>query len=879
MTRAVTATYRLQLRSDFGFSHAIGILPYLVDLGVSHVYLSPIFQSTPGSAHGYDVVDFSRVDDELGGEPGFARLVDEAHRLDLGIVLDVVPHHMAIGVRENAWWWDVLTHGSEARFANHFDIDWHAPEERMRHRVVLPVLGDHYGRVLERGDLQLEPDPKEVALVALAGGMTLPLSPETVGQLLERVAEITSDSEIGFLARALCRLGVSSELAIGERMRDISVIQELFAVRRTEPAVAQALEATLDRLNHDPDALDALLDQQHYRLVRWQVAAQELDYRRFFDVNSLVALRSERPEVFADTHRRIQQLVTGGALDGLRVDHVDGLKEPNSYLHRLRAAAPNAWIVVEKILTAEEHLPDHWPIDGTTGYDFGALVGPWLVDPRGEAALTALYQDFTGDLLGWHDHAVAAKREMLRTILGSDVERLTALLVRICEGSRQYRDFTRAELRDALIEVVAHCDGYRSYVGRGPGGSPEIDEADRAFVHRAVVEARQEGATLDPDLFTLMETLLTLDTDGAVSDLEAELALRFQQLTGPATAKGEEDTASYRSVRLLTLNDVGMAPDRFSVTTEELLEWCAYTSGHWPRTMLNTSTHDSKRSEDVRARLAVLSEVPERWGGAIAQWHDASAEYRSSEVDPLTEWFVYQTVFGVHPRPASEIWPAIEKSLRESKLRTSWVQPETGFESAVQAFLQSLLADPAFTSSLDQLLGDVLAATRANALAQLTLRLTVPGVPDTYQGTELWTSALVDPDNRQPVDYDRRRLLLAEFGDLTPADRWHDDPDEGSAKLLLLRSLLRLRLTGLPLEPLPMRGTQPSAALAFRRGDVAVVVPRFWLNADQAHAETVVTLPPGKWFDRCSQQLFEGGEVSVAELTARFPVWVGELSQ
>jgi (1->4)-alpha-D-glucan 1-alpha-D-glucosylmutase len=376
-------------------------------------------------------------------------------------------------------------------------------------------------------------------------------------------------------------------------------------------------------------------------------------------------------------------------------------------------------------------------------------------------------------------------------------------------------------------------------------------------------------------LFTVLESLLTLQPDGTIDDDRTELALRFQQLTGPATAKGEEDTASYRYVRLLALNDVGMAPDRFSVDTEELLTWCESTANRWPRTMLNTSTHDSKRSEDVRARLAVLSEVPERWGSLVAHWHESNTGYRGEAIDPLTEWFVYQTVFAVHPRPAEQIWPAIEKSLRESKLRTSWVHPEAQFEAAVQGFLEALLTDPAFLEPLEQFLDDIMPAARANALAQLTLRLTVPGVPDTYQGTELWTSALVDPDNRHPVDYEARSSILRRWAQQTPAERWLDDPCDGSAKLLLLRTLLHMRSTTTTFESLPVKGPVPCAAVAFRRGDLTVVVPRWWLAGDEAHAQIVVTLPPGHWRDECTGQIFNGGDTTVSALCSQFPVWVG----
>ncbi|MEY2452936.1 MAG: (1-_4)-alpha-D-glucan 1-alpha-D-glucosylmutase [Acidimicrobiaceae bacterium] len=812
MKRQLVGTYRVQLRPDFGFREAAAIVPYLHDLGVSHLYLSPCFEATKGSTHGYDIVDPNRLREELGGPPAFNDLVDVAHAAGLGIVLDIVPHHMAADA-ENAWWWSVLELGRDSPYAFHFDIDWDPPERRLRGTILLPVLGDHYGRVLEAGELQLARDDHG-QLVVQYHEHRAPLSPDTADALW---------AEAG---RRGC-----------------------------------AIDPVLAEVNDDIDRLDTILEQQHHRFARWQAAAHELDYRRFFDIDSLVALRTERPAVFDDSHRLTNELVNDGRVDGLRVDHVDGLRDPESYLARLRSIAPDAWITVEKILRPDETTPDTWAVDGTTGYDFLAMAAGVLVDPAGIDRLVDGYARITGDDSTYSITRVMARREALRDALDADLERVVAMLLRVCERNRRWRDFTRSELRDVVTEVCVHASAYRSYVRPGV----PLEASDRAFVDRAITGALEDRPDLDPDLLDLLRQVLLSELTG---EEESEAMARFQQLTGPVAAKGEEDTAFYRWVPLLCLNDVGTEPDEPALPVEQFHERCRALQHRWPLTMLTTSTHDTKRSEDVRARLAVLSEVTERWLETVDRWVEANDHYRDVELeapDRRDEWFIYQTLVGAHPLPLERAWPVIEKSLREAKRHTSWVRVNEAYESATRRFVESILGDDEFLADLDRFVATIDEFGQVNSLSQVALRMLSPGVPDTYQGTELWDLSLVDPDNRRPVDYRARVDALT----------------VGHPKLSLIRACLQLRRRHPgafgregTYAPLTVTGADAGRIIGFARGEEAVaVVPR--LPAGGPPDEAVVTLPAGEWSNVLTGDT-HSGDVSFDKLRGGLPLAVLE---
>ena len=828
MTRERTGTYRLQLRPGFGFRETATIAPYLHRLGVSHLYLSPIFEATSGSTHGYDIVNPNEVRAELGGREGFDELLGVLEREGLGLVLDIVPHHMA-ATAENAWWWSVLELGRDSPFAFHFDIDWDPPEQRLRGTLLLPVLGDHYGRVLEAGELRLAFERGQP--VVRYHEHVAPLSPETADELW---------AEAG---------------------------------RR-----GQRVEEIIDEVNADVDRLDALLARQHHRFARWQTAAHELDYRRFFDIDSLVAMRSERPAVFDDTHRLIRELAAADRVDGLRVDHVDGLRDPEAYLSRLRALAPDAWITVEKILRPQEATPDTWPVDGTSGYDFLALAGGVLLDKGGVEQLVEGYAALTGDE-SYADTQRAARREALRDSLAADVERVVELLLRVCDHNRRSRDFTRSELRQAVVELCVHAPTYRSYVR--PAAIPL--DADRTFVDMMLTGARGEDTELDADIFDFLRTLLLGELAG---DDESGFLARFQQLTGPVAAKGEEDTAFYRWIPLLCLNEVGIEPDRAVVSVAEFHERCERLQRRWPATMTTTSTHDTKRGEDVRARLAVLSEMPDEWLAAVQRWRSMNERLRDRELDApdaVDEWFLYQTLAGAHPLPIDRAWPAIEKSLRERKRRTSWVRVNEPYERATRSFLEAVLADESFMADFAAIVSRLVEPGHVNALAQATLRLLGPGVPDTYQGTELWDSNLVDPDNRRPVDYGERDEALRVVEHSSAADLWESarDREHGWPKLALVRACLRLRRTHSEVfgrdgtySPLEVSGTGANRVVAFTRsGRVVTVVPLRPLAGPPDEAE--IALPEGEWTSVFTDDRHVGA-VSFGKLRGGFPVAVLE---
>lgn len=814
--RAPLSTYRVQLTPDFGFAAAAGIAGYLAELGVSHLYASPYLQAAPGSRHGYDVVDHTRVNAELGGERGHAQLRAALQAAGLGQILDIVPNHMAIGVPGNAWWWDVLENGRASAYATYFDIDWDPPEPKLRGKVLLPILGDHYGRVLQAGDITLRRNDGRFTIHYFEH--ILPVAPESLDAVPEEVEQI----------------------------------------------------------NADPGALGSLLDRQHYRLAFWQTASQDLNYRRFFDINTLIGLRIENPDVFAATHQRILDWVRDGTVDGLRIDHPDGLRDPEKYLNRLAAATGRVWVVVEKILESGERLPPAWATAGTTGYDFLNRLTGLFVDPAGEAPLTELYRELTGEPTDYQQVVIAKKHQVLRDVLGADLNRLTALFVQVCERHPRHRDYTRAQLSEALREVIASFPVYRSYL-RGP--QCPIDPQDQAHITGAIADAAAQRPGLDPDLFGFLGDLLLLRTDPAPELPELELVLRFQQLTGPVMAKGVEDTAFYTYNRFVALNDVGGDPGRFGLRPAEFHQACQEAYREWPTAMLASSTHDTKRSEDVRARLVLLSEMPSTWAQAVRRWAAHNERHRvAGWPDRNAEYLLYQVLVGAWPLPAERATAYMEKAAKEAKQHTSWTEPNPTYDEALGSFTKAVLADEEFSADLAGFVSPLVWPGRVTSLAQTLIKLTVPGVPDIYRGTELWDLSLVDPDNRRPVNYDQRRALLATVRS-AGLEEILARTEEGLPKLFVVHHALQLRrerpaafLDG-TYDPLRTAGAHADRVVAFSRsGQVVTVTPRLVLGLADGWDGTTVTLPPGRWHDRLSGQDVDGGTVAVRTLLGRFPV-------
>jgi (1->4)-alpha-D-glucan 1-alpha-D-glucosylmutase len=873
MGRIPGSTYRLQLHREFTFDDAAGIVEYLKSLGVTHVYCSPYLQAAPGSMHGYDVVDHRRVNEELGGGAAHERFCKKLEKHGLGQVLDIVPNHMSLG-SENKYWWDVLENGTNSRYASFFDIDWNSSEERLRDKVLVPILAEQYGRALSAGSVVVK--RKGARFTVEAAGQVFPVSPGSMATILGKAAEYAKSDALNFVSASFARLPSPDfwdRRTILARHRDKRVLHGLLdRLCHEEAEVTEAIDRVVREVNASVDALDEFLSQQYYRLAYWRTADQQLGYRRFFDVNTLIGLRVEREFVFDETHALVLKWLKQGLLDGVRVDHPDGLRDPKQYFERLRERAPDAWIVGEKILEPGEWMRD-WPIEGTSGYDFLNMAMGVLVHQEGLRRLGEHYTAFTGDDADFpgvaHDKKIAVEQEAL----GSDVNRLTTLFVDICESNRDQRDFTRAEIRRAIREVAACFSVYRTYVVPERN---EIVEEDRIRIGRATESAKANRADIDGALFDFIRDVLTLKVMGKV---ETEFVDRFEQFTGPVMAKGVEDTAFYCWNRLAAMNEVGGDPDCDGFSLGHFHEYQVKMQQTFPTTMTALSTHDTKRSDDVRARMIVLTEMPDKFAEEVRRWSAHNARYRGGDqIDTGTEWFLYQTLAGAWPISTERLWEYMLKAMREAKVRTSWVANNAEYENALHAYIDAILGDQEFVAELEEFVGEIATAGRINSLAQTLMKYTAPGVPDLYQGGELWDFSLVDPDNRRPVDYGRRMTLLKEMQGMNAAQVM-ERGDEGLPKLWVVHKALQLRREhpewfGAEAEYalLTVERSQKERVIAYRRGEqVVTVVPR-WSHAAEAWGETAVVIPEGRWTHRLTGEEIAGGRVRVGELLERFPV-------
>jgi (1->4)-alpha-D-glucan 1-alpha-D-glucosylmutase len=867
------STYRIQLHKAFTFDDASAIAAYLSALGITHVYSSPYLQAAPGSMHGYDVVDHQRVNEELGGTEAHARFSKTLGENGLGQVLDIVPNHMAIG-RENRFWSDVLENGPASRYASFFDIDWQPNEERLRDKVLVPILGDQYGRVIEAGDIKLSRNGPR--FLVEAAGQTLPVAPTSIPAILNPAADYANSDTLRFIAASFGRLpspSLEDRRTVLARHRDkIVLIGLLERLCAEDHNTCVAIDRAIEDINRNHDALDDLLNQQNYRLSYWKTADQQLGYRRFFDVNSLIGLRMERAHVFEETHSLILDWLRKGVLDGIRVDHPDGLRDPVEYFQRLRAAAPEAWIIGEKILEPGEFLRDSWPIEGTSGYDFLNVALGVLVKPEGLAELTKVYGDYSAQPTDFPTIAHDKKLVVMQESLGSDVNRLTTIFVKICETNRNHRDYTRAEVRRALRELAGCFGIYRTYVVPTRN---EITDEDRAYIQQAVQCAKDGRPDLPAGLFDFLESVLLLKVSGK---LESEFVLRFQQFTSPVMAKGVEDTAFYCFNRLTGLCEVGGDPGRNGLSVDDFHAYQSKMQATHPSTMTTLSTHDTKRSDDVRARLAVLSEIPKEFAEFLQQATAANQQFKQdSYPDPNTEYFLYQTLIGAWPIDAERAKTYMMKAVHEAKQQTSWVANNKPFEDAVNGFIDKILAHAPFLKLLENLVARVLLPGRVNSLTQTLLKQTAPGVPDLYQGGELWDLSLVDPDNRRPVDYKLRRKLLDELPSLTTAQVMAR-MDEGLPKLFLITRALHLRKQhpdwfGPEAAYTPIQAQGPAAGhvVAYKRAEnVLTIVSR--LTLDLQWQGTTIDLPTGTWNNALTGEQGLTGQVQMQQLFGTFPV-------
>lgn len=1022
--RAPSATYRVQFNAGFTFDHAHAIADYLHDLGISHIYASPIFQARQGSTHGYDVCDPTIVSATLGGEAGLDALSAALAERHMGLVLDIVPNHMGINDPCNTWWLNVLESGPSSEYASFFDIEWNPVKPELRNRVLLPILEDQYGNVLEAGKLRLLFEDGAFWITYYKN--RLPIAPRTYLPILNRILARLTPAGPGRDTETLTALTASTHApdtsadadprielasiitAVGhlpeptetdpekraERAREKEVIKRrLVALCQSSREMAALFDAVVAELNGRPDdpasfnELDALLEAQIYRLAHWRVAGEEINYRRFFDINDLAALRVELPRVFQATHALAFRLLAEGKVSGFRVDHPDGLYDPVAYFARLqerhlrsalqremglddtpelaeevgrwvreRAAAQQRqgcrwplFVVAEKILSEREPLPLDWAVCGTTGYDFLASANGLFIHPAHANRFTAIYEQYLGEGVDFERIALDAQKLIMKGALASEINELSHEIERIGERNRHYRDFTLYNLRVAVREVMASLPVYRTYINAETGA---VSERDRKVLTAAIRQAARRRSDIDASVFRFVEdTLLlrNLKTFGEQDRVSVRnWVMKFQQISGPVMAKGVEDTTFYRYHRLVSLNEVGGHPVQFGTTVEQFHRDNARRATHWPHSMLTTSTHDNKRSEDVRTRVDVLSELPDVWAAALAEWSELNAGARTALADGMhapdrnDEYLFYQTLLGTwpfaspptegdspwgflwqpaagpqHEEYAARITTYMQKAVKEAKIHGSWISPDEAYDEGLAAFVSRLLSpepENRFLASLAPLARRVAYFGQFNALAQTVLKLTSPGLPDIYQGNELWDLSLVDPDNRRPVDYARRQQALAAIRDreaampapnavngngrLALAHELLDASHDGCIKLYVTYRTLNYRrshdafFADAAYQPLTATGTHAGHVVAFARtageGHVIVVVPRLVATlmgeretppiGGEVWQDTRLTLP-AEWTGMAYRNLFTGEHLAapalpLGQVLGHFPVAV-----
>jgi len=893
------ATYRLQLNRDFTFVQATAIVPYLSALGISHCYVSPCLKARPGSMHGYDIVDHNSLNPEIGSPEDFDRFVGALHEHSMGLILDIVPNHMGVMGSDNTWWLDVLENGESSVYASFFDIDWHPTKDELYGKVLVPVLHDHYGVVLESGELKLAFRPERGEFDVSYHDHRFPVDPREYPRILQhctdKLAAKLGDQnpellEFQSLITAFSHLPARYEISaerIAERNRD----KEIHKRRLTELCarsveIVDCIRAAVDLLNGTPtdpasfEELHELIKAQAFRLANWRVASDDINYRRFFDSNDLAGICMENEAVFEATHRLVFGLMADDKVNGLRIDHPDGLYDPHRYFDRLNRGIADAtntsgneshYVVIEKILSGAERLPDEWPVCGTTGYDFANLVNGVFVYSAAALPMERIYRNFVDDEIDVDDLGHACRMLIMRVALASELNVLANQLTRIALSKRRTCDFTLNSLRDALAEVVACFPVYRTYV-TAAGAS----DKDVRYIRSAIASAKWRSPAADTSIFDFVsEVLLTCIAEGqdpAYRNAVTTFAMKFQQFTGPVMAKGLEDTAFYRYNRLVSLNEVGSDLHRFGTTTPELHLANQDRLRCWPHTMLTTSTHDSKRAEDVRARINVLSELSGLWRIRVREWKRFNRNYKRivngrPAPSPNDEYLLYQTLLGAWPLQSLDethwqtfcerIENYMLKATREAKQNSSWINRNTEYETAVSSFVRALLtrgAQNRFLNDFAPFQQRIARIGMWNSLAQTLLKLTCPGVPDIYQGSELWDFSLVDPDNRRPVDYASRQEMFNRM-----RESWNDraktigrlleTPEDGRIKLFLIWRTLCLRRQQPDLFdkgeylPLAVEGAKADHVIAFVRkaesGNVMVVVPRL-----VAGLSNDINLPP-----------------------------------
>ena len=887
------ATYRLQFNSEFRFSDATALVDYLAKLGITDIYASPILTSRKGSTHGYDITDPAQIDPDIGSANEFEQLQNKLIEHGMRLILDIVPNHMAAS-SENRWWMDVLENGSESVFASYFDIDWHPPSRNLEGKVLLPVLGRSFGETLDRGELRLIFQNGKFFVQYFDS--IFPLMPRSYRRLLKhRIDELktmlSEDSaafqEYSGIIAALSSLSESTRSTpeAEKRVRQDAVRERLQLLVSENPGIATFIDENIANFNGRKgdaaslNALEHLLDEQHFRLAYWQDPNEGINYRRFFAITDLVGIRAEDPLVFDATHGQIFQLFAKGAIRGLRVDHIDGLRDPVGYLNRLRerlvASPPSEsggpYVLVEKILSRDESLPEDWPVSGTTGYEYLNAANGLFVCPPGARRLEKIYSDFISKDVSFDDVTYAKKKLVMNTLLRVEMRSLGRQLADLAAHDRYARDILRPELMDALIEVTACFPVYRTYIR-----NLDAPESAKQMIERAIEEARTRRPRLGPASFPFLRDVLTLaNPPHILSDQREErlaFVMRWQQFTGPIVAKGIEDTALYVYYPLLSLNEVGGNPEPSKVQAWEcFVEFIRERQRRWPDSLNATSTHDAKLSEDVRARLNALSEIPDEWAEEIANWSKRNESHKQAVdgrkvPDPNEEYLIYQALVGMWPVNRSELTSISErlqayaiKAIREAMVHTRWTEPNTAHEQAVCSFIQKILSpqdNSPFLCSVARFLEKVTYAGMINGLSQALLKIACPGVPDFYQGSELWSRNLVDPDNRRPVDFQSRTQALqalldnAHFDTSGVARHLLAEWPDGRIKLYMIWKALGCRRKQPTLFregefiPLEAAGDQSHHILGFlrRHGEehAVIIIPRWVTNIPRSVETTML---------------------------------------
>jgi (1->4)-alpha-D-glucan 1-alpha-D-glucosylmutase len=898
MYRVPRATYRLQFNPGFTFADAQRAASYLQALGIGDLYASPILKARKGSAHGYDVVDATALNPDLGSEEDFSALHEELKQRELGLLLDVVPNHMAASP-ENSWWMSVLENGPNSRFLHYFDIDWSPVTIRGQtvNKVLLPILGKPYGESVESQEIRLAFDADGFFFSYY--DKRLPLAPHSYGRVLRDCVESLPKEGVGMELREL----VEGDASVPNSK---FLKETLWRIYEQDARFREALDHTIERLNGEKgnaesfNALDDLLDRQWYRLAYWRIASEKINYRRFFDVTDLVGVRVENPEVFEARNRRTLELIAEGKVTGLRVDHIDGLFDPVGHMRKLQSRLADGgeqafYVVVEKILAHGEKLPREFPVSGTTGYDFLDSLNAVFVDSKGLQELDRFYRAFTGVNESFPEIAYERKKQVIQELFSGEMRHLGKQLSAVAMADRNARDFPPVELTAALTEVTAWLSVYRTYIR-----DENLSEEDRREISAAVACARERaGTTIDERLFTFLERVLLVDPPSYLdSEREHWLAfvMRWQQFTGRVMAKGIEDTAFYNYNRLVSMNEVGGEPGRpgdFDGLQEFHARNCRQLSA-WPNTLNATSTHDTKRSEDVRARINVLSEVPKLWARSVRRWAKMNAQFRRDGIPDINEeLLLYQTLLGMWPLDDRDL-PSVserlrqylEKAVREAKTHSNWIAPNVAYESALLGFGEAVLQNQQFCRDFITFQKRIAFYGAINSLAQVVLKATAPGVPDFYQGTELWDFSLVDPDNRRPVDYDRRRTILRQLeagvNTATLLRRWFD----GRIKMFVTWKALALRARRPELfregNYQPIDGG-PNVT-AFLRGDsILTAAPRFVTQLVRSGTMPIgevwadAKLPvSGRWRNIFTGEELEGESLPLASVFATFPVAILE---